>query len=345
MTQPDMIRRVPGSESVSIVVPVYRGEATLPALVAEVAALRTQVSTPTGRQFRVDELVLVWDHGPDFSDQVIRALAAEHDWIRPVWLSRNFGQHAATIAGMAVTGGDWIVTMDEDGQHDPEQIGMLLDAAHERRAQLVYAAPANKPPHGPFRNLASTFVKTTLLRFLSGGAMQSFHSYRFIAGDVGRAVAAYAGPGVYLDVALSWAVSDITSVPVAMRNEGREAQNYRLRALTSHVWRLVVSSGNRPLRLVSGFGLFCAGAGVLYAMWTVIARLTGGAEVAGWTSIIVFMLVLSGVILASLGVIAEYVGMAASMSMGRPVYVALDDPARRFGPGLAPRDASPTAGP
>lgn len=317
---------------VSIVIPVYRGAETLPSLVGEIAALRTPQTTPGRVPFVVAELVLVWDRGPDRSDEVMREIAGAHDWVRPVWLSRNFGQHAATVAGMAATGGEWIVTMDEDGQHDPGHIAALLDEAYEHQTQMVYGAPSNTPPHGAFRVAASRFVKNVLLRLLTGGSLPPFHSFRLIAGDAGRAVAAYAGPGVFLDVAIGWVVGDVRTVLVAMRSEGREAGNYRFRTLLSHFWRLVISSGNRPLRIVSGFGLFCAVAGVIYSLWLIAARLSGTTAIEGWTSIIVVLLVLGGVILASLGVIAEYVGLAATMSMGRPSYVALDDPSRRFGP-------------
>jgi glycosyltransferase involved in cell wall biosynthesis len=320
------------TQRVSVVVPVYRGAATIAGLVAELAEHVRPRPTPGGRTYVVEEAVLVWDHGPDSSDEVLRALEQEHDWVHVVWLSRNFGQHAATTAGMAAAGGDWIVTMDEDGQHDPAHIATLLDTAFDERARLVYGAPSNRPPHGMLRNLASRMVKSSLLRFLTGGDVTTFHSYRLLAGDVGRAVAAYAGAGVYLDVALSWFVSDVTSVKIPMRSEGRPATSYRFRALLSHFWRLALSSGNRPLRLVSGFGALCSAAGMLYALWLVIGRARGAIEVPGWTSTMVATLVIGGLVLICLGVIAEYVGVAATMSMGRPAFVVLEDPAERFGP-------------
>jgi undecaprenyl-phosphate 4-deoxy-4-formamido-L-arabinose transferase len=146
--------------NVSVVIPVYRGEDTLPAIAQEIAELHIPTHTPAGRKFRVTELLLVWDHGPGASDRVIRQLAREHSFIRPIWLSRNFGQHAATLAGMTSSSGEWIITMDEDGQHDPAFIGAMLDSALNARAQLVYGAPTNPPPHGAFRNLASKITKS-----------------------------------------------------------------------------------------------------------------------------------------------------------------------------------------
>ena len=108
---------------ISIVIPVFQGEHTLGTLVEEIATLTSPTQTADGHVFEVVELLLVNDRGPDRSDEVIRELASSHDFIRPVWLSRNFGQHPATLAGMASSSGDWIVTMDEDGQHDPADMG------------------------------------------------------------------------------------------------------------------------------------------------------------------------------------------------------------------------------
>ena len=78
----------------------------------------------------------------------MRELEQEYPFVRSVWLSRNFGQHAATLAGMASSGGDWIVTLDEDGQHDPSYIGAMLDVALDEQASVVYARPVNPAPHG-----------------------------------------------------------------------------------------------------------------------------------------------------------------------------------------------------
>src|SRR5215216_689132 len=115
--------------TVAVVIPVYRGEDTLPELVEELDRVAAPQLSPAGHRFRVTEVVLVHDVGPDRSDRTIRSLAQRYDYVRPVGLARNFGQQAATLAGMSSTSADWIVTMDEDGQHDPAAIGSMLDAA------------------------------------------------------------------------------------------------------------------------------------------------------------------------------------------------------------------------
>lgn len=316
--------------SVSVVIPVYAGESTLPALIEELAALHGDARTPAGRPFTVAEVVLVWDRGPGRSDDAIRELSEKHDWVRPVWLSRNFGQHAATLAGMSSSGSEWIVTMDEDGQHDPSYIGAMLDRAYETRAQLVYASPTNPPPHGVLRNTASRLAKLSFKWLVGDAGLESFHSYRLILGEVGRSAAAYTGSGVYLDVALAWVVSDVASCPVPMRSEGRPASNYSMRRLVSHYGRLVVSSGTRPLALVSLIGLVFLGLGILYSVWVLVNRLAGNIAPAGWTSTFVSILVVGGLTLFSLGVIAQYIRASTNMSLGKPLYVVVRDPGTVF---------------
>src|SRR5712671_3502341 len=133
---------------VSLVIPVYQGEKSLPALIDEIAPLTVEQKTPKGNPFVISEVLLVHDCGPDRSDITLEALSAQNPFIRPVWLSRNYGQHAATLAGMASATGDWVATIDEDGQQDPVDIGGMLDVALAESLQLVYAKPTNPPPHG-----------------------------------------------------------------------------------------------------------------------------------------------------------------------------------------------------
>jgi polyisoprenyl-phosphate glycosyltransferase len=318
-------------DAVSVVIPVYSGAETLPGVVKELEQLRSTQETSDGRKFRVHEVLLVWDRGIRGSDEAVRELAARDEWIRPVWLSRNFGQHPATLAGMSSSGGDWIVTMDEDGQHDPAYIGELLDRAYQDRTQLVYASPINRPPHNPLRNAASSLTKWLFVHILmSSDGPKAFNSYRLILGEAGRSVAAYTGAGVFLDVALSWVVTNPSTYPVRMRQEGRPASAYTLPRLFAHFWRLVLSSGTRPLRFVSMMGILFALLGFGVALNSAIQKVVGNITVQGWTSVFVAVLVVGGAVLSALGIIAEYLAASANMAMGKPVYVIVRDPADVF---------------
>lgn len=316
------------AHTISIVVPVYQGETTLDEFVEEIEPLTTPFTTPGGRTAVVQEILFVHDNGPDDSPTVIRRLAAAHAFVRAIWLSRNFGQHPSTLAGMASAGGEWIVTMDEDGQHDPAAMGRMLDTALDAGADVVYARPTNAPPHGAFRNATSRLAKLALRASVGGDSAALFHSYRMVLGEVGRSVAAYAGPGVFLDVALGWVARTTVTCPVAMRAERGRPSGYRVRSLFSHFWRMIITSGTKALRFVSLLGLAFAAAGVVLVVFLVVAQLGWGIDAPkGWASLMVALLLAVGAVLFSLGVIAEYVGVSVNMAMGRPLYVIVSDPA------------------
>lgn len=312
---------------VSVVIPVYSGQETLGTVVEEILRSGSTRLTDSGIEFSVKEIVLVWDRGPDKSDSVIRTLADRFDRVRPVWLSRNFGQHAATFAGMSASTGDWIITMDEDGQQDPAYIGDLIDRAYETSAQLVYATPSNRPPHGVLRNSASHLAKSAASALVSGPDFKNFNSYRLIQGDIGRGSAAFAGPGVYLDVALSWVTARTATVSIPMREEARGNSGYTFGSLLSHFGRMVVSAGTRPLAFVSviGFAFFLLG---LAGAATVVVQVISGVEIQtrGWASTFTALLVIGGLLLFSLGVIAQYIRVTIDMSLGKPLYMVVTDP-------------------
>lgn len=311
-----------------MVIPVYGGEAHIADVVDELEPYTHEQLTPGGRRYVVAEVVLVHDCGTDGSPRVMRELAAKYPFVRNVWLSRNFGQHAATLAGIAGSGGDWVVTMDEDGQHDPRFIAGMIDVALAEQARVVYAKPVNPPHHSAFRNASSRGAKR-VLNLVSGGADASlFQSYRLILGEVARSISAYAGSGVYLDVALGWVVGRAATAPVELRHEGDDRQSsYSVRRLLAHFLRMVLTAGTRGLRIVAFIGIVFALLGLVLAGYLVIQQIVNPTDVAGWTSTVVVMLLSSGAILFSLGVIAEYIGVTVNTALGKPLYLVTQDPA------------------
>jgi undecaprenyl-phosphate 4-deoxy-4-formamido-L-arabinose transferase len=312
--------------TVSIVVPVYQGEATLTPLLEEIVPWTEASSTPKGRPFQVCEVLLVHDGARDGSASVIEQLAERFPFVKPIWLSRNFGQHPATLAGMANSTGSVIVTLDEDGQHAPDQIGALLDHALDHGSQLVYAAPTNPPPHGFLRNLASGIAKWIFTRCLGPKEIGKFNSFRLVDGEIGRSLAAYCGPGIYLDVALGWVVSRTSHCPIALRTGVERPSGYSFSKLMAHFIRLVLTSGTRPLRLVFMMGVFSLLVGIGLTIYALLSKVTNAEMIPGWTSMMIVVCFFSGCILISLGIIAEYLGAVVGMSMGRPLYLIVSRP-------------------
>jgi undecaprenyl-phosphate 4-deoxy-4-formamido-L-arabinose transferase len=271
-------------------------------------------------------VILVNDGAIDDSTSVMKAIASRHPFVTPLWLSRNFGQHPATLAGMASSTGDWVVTLDEDGQYNPMDIGAMIDTAEEDGAQLVYARPLNPPPHGLWRNLGSFAVKT-MGRFLAGSSeIGRFSSFRLIRGEIARGLAAYCGQGVYLDVALSWVVGKSSLQPVMFRAERGRASGYNFRRLVAHFWRFILTAGTRPLRIIAILGSLSIVAAVGVSAYAIWLKLAHAVPIQGWTSLVTVVSFFSGIILFSLGVIAEYLAMTLTMAMGKPLYLIVSGP-------------------
>jgi undecaprenyl-phosphate 4-deoxy-4-formamido-L-arabinose transferase len=162
---------------------------------------------------------------------------------------------------------------------------------------------------------------------MGASMLRNFHSYRLVLGEVGRGLAAYCGESVYLDVALTWVVNRTATCPVEMREEGRNRSGYSFRQLASHFWRMVLTSGTRPLRLVALFGATLGLGALALIGWVVWGKVTHQVPVQGWASVMVILLITSGSILFSLGVFAEYLGIAVQTAMGKPLYLVVHDPA------------------
>jgi glycosyltransferase involved in cell wall biosynthesis len=313
---------------VSIVIPVYCGEKTLPSVLQELIPITAEQTTPHGNRFIIDEVLLVHDCGPDRSDQVLEHLSAQYPFVRPVWLSRNYGQHAATLAGMASATGDWVATIDEDGQQNPADICHMLDLALEQSLQLVYARPLNRAPHGWLRNTMSRITKQIATKLLGNKQIGQFNSFRLVDGEIARTLAAYCGHGIFLDMGLFWVAGRIGHQPVRLQNEMERPSGYSYIKLFSHFWRLLLTSGTRPLRLITLLGFISVILSFIIAGYALYEKVIGDVPVKGWASLLIIVAFFSGCILTALGVIAEYLAVTMGIAMGKPLYVVVTKPTR-----------------
>ena len=322
----------PELQRLSIVVPVDQGERTLDLLLAEIAPLTTPQETPQGRPFQVVEVVLVHDGAIDNSHVVMEALAARFPFVFLVWLSRNFGQHPATLAGMAATSADWVPTLDEDGQQNPADIARLLDAAFDAGAPLVYGPALNEPSHGVVRpqhlQLAREDADGAGRRQPPAGPVQQLPArprrYRAQPGGLlrpRRLPGRRAGLGRRT---VDHGAGDAPSRPGPPVRLHVPPPPRALRAAAAHGRDAAAPAHLRaggPVRPVRG-----ALSAVL--VW---ARLRHQIPVQGYTSLVVVICFFSGVVLFSLGIIAEYLAGTLTTGMGRPLYVTVSRPHRPDG--------------
>jgi len=312
----------------SIVVPVYSGDEYLSDLVTEIAELRDRWQL-TGLDFHISEAIFVLDEPVDSSRELLHSLAAEHDWVRVVNLSRNYGQHSATVAGILYSSGDWVVTLDEDLQHDPSQIEHLLKTACTEEADVVYALPRNSVHGGGYRDRMSRMAKFMISRLSGNQFVQIFNSFRLIRGDIARAASSICAQYTYFDVALTWFTERIATVRLDMSDDrytSTKQSGYRFSTLIRHAKRLVLTSDFRILRFTNALSLLTFLSSVAYGAWVIYSRFLADqpTEIEGWTSLIIVILAFGSVAIFMLGLIVEFLHMSMLQLQGKPSFFVVN---------------------
>jgi undecaprenyl-phosphate 4-deoxy-4-formamido-L-arabinose transferase len=298
----------------SIVVPVYRGAATVGRLVEALSALK-----PAGGI----EIVLVNDGSPDESGDVCRRLA-ETATVPLTYLehARNFGEHNAVMTGLRHARGAYIITMDDDLQNPPEEVIRLYDHARLGGWDVVYTRYAKKEHEG-WRNLGSRFanqVADTLLDKPKGLYLSSF---RCMSALVAREVTKYQGPYPYIDGLMMQVTQRISSIEVAHYKRAEGRSNYTLRRLVRLWLNLATNFSVLPLRFAVFAGAAMAGIGFLAALVVVVEALFFETP-SGWASTMTLTLLIAGVQFMMLGIVGEYVGRAFLSANGKPQGVVRD---------------------
>ncbi|MBB3898015.1 glycosyltransferase family 2 protein [Roseococcus suduntuyensis] len=292
----------------SIVVPVYRGAATVGKLVEALSALK-----PAGGI----EIVLVNDGSPDDSGDVCRRLA-ETATVPLTYIehARNFGEHNAVLTGLRHARGAYIINMDDDLQNPPEEVIRLYDHARLGGWDVVYTRYAKKEHEG-WRNLGSKFANKVADSLLDKPKGLYLSSFRCMSALVAQEVVKYTGPYPYIDGLIMQVTQRIASIEVAHypRAEGRS--NYTMRRLIRLWLNLATNFSILPLRFATMAGVAMGALGFLLALVVVIEALFFYTP-SGWASTMVLILLVSGAQFMMLGLLGEYVGRAFLSANGKP---------------------------
>jgi len=293
----------------SIVVPVYRGAATVGMLVHALEALQ-----PDGGM----EVILVNDGSPDNSGDVCRALLSTTR-MRLVYIehARNYGEHNAVMTGLRHASGRYVITMDDDLQNPPEEVIKLYDHARLGNWDVVYTRYAVKE-HAGWRNMGSRFANRVADMLLDKPRGLYLSSFRCMAASVITEITRYHGPYPYVDGLIMQATQRIDSIEVLHlpRAEGRS--NYTLRRLVLLWLNLATSFSLAPLRIAILLGLVMALLGVAGAVATITEALFSDEIPSGWASTMTAILLVGGVQSMILGVLGEYVGRTFLSANGKP---------------------------
>lgn len=312
----------------STVTPVYHGAGTLAGLVQALDAVRRELIAQS-MPLRLTEAILVDDGSVDGSEQVLAALERQYDWVRVIRLSRNFGQHPATIAGILHAGGDWIATLDEDLQHPPSLMIPLLRRAIMDGADVVYAQPSEAVHDSRFRDYSSRWYKATVGWVSGNPHIHLFNSFRMARGSIARAAAAVSGHQTYFDLVLCWFTSRIVSVKLPLKDHRHiktGASGYSWRKLLSHARRMLQSSELKVLRLGALIGFAAMVLAAVYAIYAVMIKIMFPemVPVQGWTSIMVAVLFLGGLSTFLIGLVLEHLSLILMQTHGKPTFFEVD---------------------
>lgn len=298
---------------VSFVIPCYRSEHTLPGVVAEI-----EEKMKTLPQYEYD-IFLINDCSPDDTIGTIRQLCREHDNIKGISFSRNFGQHAALMAGLRHSDGDYVVCLDDDGQTPADEVDKLLDKLEEG-ADAVYAKYEHKR-HSVFRNLGSK-VNELMTRIMLGKPKELYvSSYfavkRFVVNDMIK----YENSYPYVIGLVLRATKNITNVVVQHREREEGTSGYTLKKLLGLWFNGFTAFSVKPLRIATGLGAMSAILGFLYGIYTVIKRFVNPDVPIGFSSLMAAVVFFGGMIMLMLGLIGEYVGRIYISLNNSPQYV------------------------
>jgi undecaprenyl-phosphate 4-deoxy-4-formamido-L-arabinose transferase len=300
------------SQSLSVVVPVYNGAATVPALVDRLrAVLRAGTS-----QF---EIILVNDGSRDTSWATIESLALRYPEIVGIDLMRNYGQHNALLCGIRRTRFDIIVTLDDDLQQPPEEIPRLVARLAEG-FDVVYGTPKHEQ-HGFWRNVSSRVTKAALGTATSATVAPMVSAFRCFRSSVKPAFEEYRSPLLSIDVLLTWATTSFASVTVRREPRRSGVSNYRVRALVRHTMNMMTGYSLLPLQMATMIGFLFTIFGIMVLAFVIGRYLIVGTNVAGFPFLASIIAIFSGAQLFALGIIGEYLGRMHLRTMDRPAYI------------------------
>ncbi len=301
------------SKLVSFIIPCYRSAQTIGKVVEEIS-----VTLERSGQYQY-EIILVNDASPDNTFEVIRSLCEKRKEICGVNLARNFGQHAALMAGFHYAHGDIIVCLDDDGQTPAEEVPRLL-ARLEEGYDVVYARYEIKK-HSAFRNFGS-HVNEWMTRVMLGKPKELYlSSYfavkRFIVDEMLR----YTNPYPYVIGLVLRTTKNITNVDVKHRERQVGTSGYTIGKLLALWFNGFTAFSIKPLRVATAIGAFSAIAGFLYGIYTIVKKLVNPNVVIGFSSLMSSMVFIGGMVMLMLGIIGEYIGRIYISMNNSPQYV------------------------
>jgi len=293
------------------VIPVYKCSGNLIELSNRLLKIVSELT-------KTFEIIYVVDGSPDESWSVITSLASSNEQIKALKLSRNFGQHYAVTAGLDYTKGDWIVIMDCDLQDQPEEIPKLYNKILE--GYDVVLARRGKREDTFFKKL-SNYLFYKVFNFLSGMKYDpQVGAFRIISKKVVNNFRLMKEQTRFFNGLMEWMGFSTAYVDVTHGERFSGETSYTFFKLLRFSIDIIIAHSDKPLRISIFIGFFMSFLSMIYGLYILSVSLTDGIAVSGWSSLMISMYFLAGVIMMNLGILGVYLGKVFSQTKGRPLY-------------------------
>ena len=297
---------------ISIVSPVYRAEKILPILVSEINLVMERI----GEDY---EIILVDDRSPDNSWEVMKVLSSQNSKIKSIRLSRNFGQHSAIFAGLTKTKGDWVVVMDCDMQDQPKEIAKLYKKALEGY-DIVLGQRENRKDKFLKKLSSKLFYK--VFNYLSGGQFNNeIGNFGIYKKKVINSILNINDYIRFFPLFINWVGFKSTSIPIehSSREEGKSS--YSISRLLKLAFNVIISFSDKPLRLFINFGLGISILSFILGIYYLYLAVTHRITQPGFSSLILSIWFLSGIIISCIGIVGVYLGKTFDQAKNRPTFI------------------------
>ena len=297
---------------ISIVSPVYRAEKILPILVSEINLVMERI----GEDY---EIILVDDRSPDNSWEVMKVLSSQNPKIKSIRLSRNFGQHSAIFAGLTKTKGDWVVVMDCDMQDQPKEIAKLYKKALEGY-DIVLGQRENRKDKFLKKLTSRLFYK--VFNYLSGANFDNnVANFGIYHQKTIKSILDMKDYVKFFSLFINWIGFKSVSIPIehGEREEGKST--YSVGRLFKQAFNVIISFSDKPLRLFINFGLGISILSFILGIYYLYLAVTHRITQPGFSSLILSIWFLSGIIISCIGIVGVYLGKTFDQAKGRPTFI------------------------
>ena len=302
---------LPHAVTYSVVVPVFNEQGNVEALASSVVAAMERIGEPF-------ELLFVDDGSRDRTPELLRKIAAREPRVRVVRFTRNYGQEAAVEALYLNARGRWLIQMDGDLQHPPDEIARLVAKKNEGY-DVVYGVREGRQD-AIFRVAASRMMQWGMRSMMEIELPEDVSTFRLMSAPIARLVAALPERRKFFSALIVWSGARIGTVKV--RHEARHTgtTHYNFTKLLNHTFDLIVGFSSKPLRYIGTLGFLFALAGFGLGVWVIVRKLVWDYGFVGWPSLFAAVVILGGVQLVAVSVIGEYIARIYVQAQARPLY-------------------------